>query len=884
MDLTSSSQLIKPCSVQITDLRKMKNQEDHLRGALKESIPSSSRETPPQGACTVLIVPNQEPSNTKGGEPSEGTMLVVNEDGWIKGEPSSPEGQAQPPKGGKSGTDNQQSSDEMSGAESDFDIDENDGDDEDDWVPDPSSDSDFEGDESEDNGGEGREAGNIEPIEVNPDEPLTNEILKKIMEVVYGVPKPNLDTLVLLKEQMDERPKLKLKLLKDLQRGHSIFKKRHRSDQQRIHVVKKQYIQTPSPVPESIESTVPQWTPHQPLTLERATAHLAAQHGKGENNTLPNPPSAPANYRVPNPAMVPVFNILPNAPRASVNILSNTRAPVNILPRTAPAPVHVPGPALAPGLVPAHALPFSQIQLPRIQPGLPHMLQMPQILQMPQMSQTLYRPIAPKPPLLHVAPRTPPQNTVMKKAPDLPAQPKVTAPSSSLPSRTIAVPVLPTLPSAAVTSTSSSSPINPESNVPKNTEKTQETIRFKDESSPQTRAVFMPEKRIVNIPELHPSPTGSLDVLVPVDATGQMKEPFMGIPLDSCKILFNSDSEDEETDTNEATGKDTPSRRSNDPSLPGQSSSPNPQLRISTAPGIPPNPSRIIPPGMVPVGLAPASARPSGVFPSDMFPPGSIPPGMVPIALPPNALHYPVPGPHVKCTCPPGTRPPGPPVHSLLHLQPEDMKKINTVGVYSPAMNHQSGTSDMRNESPSRSPVNDRRAESPGIKIASVRSCKSEENPIGDASPSLKESVDPGESPSKATKEGLGNHPGSLLTVILPKSAKGHYKNKHNSKALFQPSSADLKEVHNPATKVDLGLVWNEISLLRSEIHLIKTKVASDIHNIRTDMEDFVKIVGARLGITPVPQQNKTVQGNERESDGKRKREDHQSSRKQAKV
>ncbi|XP_041473767.1 proteoglycan 4-like [Lytechinus variegatus] len=869
MDLTSSSQLIKPCRVQITDLRKMKNQEDHLRGALEESIPSSSRETPPQGACTVLIVPNQEPSNTtdtKDGEPSEGTMLVVNEDGWIEREPSSPEGKAQPPESGKSGTDNQQSSDEMSGAESDFDIDENDADD-DDWVPDPGSDSDFEGVDDEDNGGEGREAGNIEPIEVNPDEPLTNEILKKIMEVVYGVPKPNLDTLVLLKEQMDERPKLKLKLLKDLQRGHSIFKKRHRSDQQRIHVVKKQYIQTPSPVPESVESTVPQWTPHQPLTLARATAHLAAQQGKGENNTLPYPASAPAIYRVPNPAMVPVSNILPNPPRA----------PVNILPRTAPAPVpvHVPGP----GLVPAHAIPFSQIQLPRIQPGLPQMLKMPQILQMPQ---TVYRPIAPKPPLL--APRTPQQNTVMKKAPDLPAQPKVTAPSSSLPSRTTAVPVLPTLPSAAVTSTSSSSPINPESNVPKNTEKTQETICFKDESSPKTRAVYMPEKRIVNIPELHPSPTGSLDVLVPVDATGQMKEPFMGIPLDSCKILFNSDSEDEGTDTNEATGKDTPSRRSKDPSLPGQSSSPNPQLRVSAAPGIPPNPSRIIPPGMVPVGLAPASARPSGVFPSDMFPPGSIPPGMVPIALPPNALHYPVPGPHIKCTCPPGTRPPGPPVHSLLHLQPEDMKKINTVGVNSPTMNHQSGTSDTRNESPSLSPANDGRAESPGIKIASVRSCKSEEDPSDNASPSLKESVDPGVTPSKATKEGLGNHPGSLLTVILPKSAKEHYKNKLNSKPLFQPSRADLKEVHHPATKVDLGLVWNEISLLRSEIHLIKTKVASDIHNIRTDMEDFVKIVGARLGITPVPQQNKTVPGNEREIDGKRKREDYQSSRKQAKV
>ncbi|XP_785588.2 uncharacterized protein PB18E9.04c [Strongylocentrotus purpuratus] len=823
MDSTSS-QLIKPCRVQITDLRKMKNQEDHFREALDESnqqpsTSSGSGEMQPQGACTVLIVPNQESSTTAGtqeGKPSEGTMLMVSEDGWIEGEPKSPK------------SDNQQSSDDhMSGMESDFDIDENDGEDGD-WIPDPGSDS----DENDGPNSESKEEESTQSGAIDLDEPLTEETLKKIMEVVYGVSTPNVATLGLLKEQMDERPKLKLKLLKDLQRGHSMFKKRLKY---KNVVVKRQLIETPSPVKVHVQKTMPQWAPHQPLTLAKATAHLAAHHSKGESKgSLPDIP--PAQPRLPPPPYV-YRSIAPKQPLQAACLPQNNGV-------------------MNTGLV-----------------------------------------LSTRPSVAMTSSSVPPG--IMNSVPALPTRPSVAMTSNSVPSGIMnSVPALPTRPSVAVTST----PVNPGSNILQDTLKPQTNISFKDMSSPPTRAIFMPENRTVNIPELHPSPAGSLDVLVPVDATGQMKEPFMGIPLDSCNLIFKSDSEEGSPKSNVQSGKDTPSRRSNDenPSVPiqnikqeGRSSFqssplqhlstqsnaalpsagvfPNPQSATSAAPGILPTraplTAGLLPPGMVPVGLAPASARPSGVFPAHMFPPGSIPAGMVPVALPPDALRFPVPGAHVNCTCPSGSRPPGPPVHSLLHLQQEDLNRLSATGTVSPAINHSSETPDKRNESP----LTTNRAESPGIKIASVRSCTSDEDLSDRTSSSSKASAQAGASPSKTATAGMG----LLLTVMLPSSAKERYKHKLNPKSTSNPLTADLKEIHKPATKVDLGMVWNEISLLRTEIQTIKTKVASDIHNIRTDMEEFVKLVGARLGITPqipVTQQNETVQESEGGNDGRRKR------------
>lgn len=807
----------------------MKNQEDQFREALDESnqqpsTSGSSGEMQPQGACTVLIVPNQEPSTTTGtrdGKPSEGTMLMVSEDGWIEGEPKSPK------------SDNQQSSDDhMSGIESDFDIDENDGEDGD-WIPDPGSDS----DENDQPNSENKEEESTQSGAIDLDEPLTEETLKKIMEVVYGVSTPNVATLALLKEQMDERPKLKLKLLKDLQRGHSMFKKRLKY---KNVVVKRQLIETPSPVkvPVHVQKTMPQWAPHQPLTLAKATAHLAAHHSKGESKgSLPDIP--PAQPRLPPPYVY--RSIAPKQPLQAAGLpqkngIMNTGLILPARPTVAMTSSSLPPGSMNTGLV-------------------------------------------------------------------LSTRPSVAMTSSSVPPGVMnSVPALPTRPSVAVPST----PVNPGSNILQDNLKPQTNISFKDMSSPPTRAVFMPENRTVNIPELHPSPAGSLDVLVPVDATGQMKEPFMGIPLDSCNLIFKSDSEEGSPKSNVQSGKDTPSRRSNDENssvpaqnikqegrssfqspplqhlstqsnatLPSAGVFPNPQSATSAAPGILPTraplTAGLLPPGMVPVGLAPASARPSGVFPSHMFPPGSIPAGMVPVALPPDALRFPVPGAHVNCTCPSGSRPPGPPVHSLLHLQQEDLNRLSATGAVSPAINHSSETHDKRNESPLTTNNNNSRAESPGIKIASVRSCTSDEDLSDRTSSSSKASAQAGASPSKTATAGMG----LLLTVMLPSSAKERYKHKLNPESTSNPLTADLKEIHKPATKVDLGMVWNEISLLRTEIQTIKTKVASDIHNIRTDMEEFVKLVGARLGITPqipVTQQNKTVQESEGGNDGGRKR------------
>ncbi|XP_071500798.1 uncharacterized protein [Diadema antillarum] len=779
-------------------------------------------------------------------------------------------------------------------------------------------------------------AGGVVLFDANQE--LTTDVLKGIMKVVYGVSDPNESTLLMLKEQMEERPRLKTKLLRDLHLGHSMFKKRGKNstrardissdkspDGNETPSTSSPYrkVQHPSDVPSSEPSSsispsssssmaasqlqasrvtiaggiksaeasisAVTWSPHQPLTLEKLRAHLATKH---QSHPMTN------------------------------------NGPIRLVP---PQTCHLINPRVM------HTIPSMQSQ----HPGTSSAQQFAQSTQSVQ----------PNP-----------------------------IPASQL-----------------------------------------GRIRFIDNAVPTPHAVFLPQSRTVNIPELKAGPPGSMDVLVPVDASGQMKPPFVGIPLRTCRIEFTPDKSEPSHEQSSSTS--APVHQENPPnavqgaesleegrstsilapctSTPGvpkstaeninrnlnntvQSAQPalHPQttansqpivVNRNTPPGMAPGvlPSRVAPPvlppgvapAMLPPGVAPAVLPPGILPPPPSLPPGTVPPGMVPIGVLPAGM---VPGGQI----PPGLLPPGvvtvslPPRHTALvgaplgpfsRLQvpnqqacPQNQQPVQQTRCMSPKEN--TSASSVVNNTTSiscvptsrayqvdNSPVETsldnssgvttpcvpqleksgeqieilnvhslsgrekgrkattkssekeaqvtRNGVSPAPKVAAGQSDANNDRSEGHEGASTSKLIkeEPTSPINESRPEGNCNHPGELLKVILPSSARAHYQH------LLDPSSSssnlqkDQQEISKPVSRVDLGLLWNEINFLRSEMQFIKTSVAVDIHEIKAEIEEFMKMVAERLGIRSPASTNVQDQdhnGNKR----KEKEQENEPNKKRAKV
>ena len=509
---------------------------------------------------------------------------------------------------------------------------------------------------------------------------LTPDILKRIMKVVYCVDSPNEDTLSLLKEQMEERPKLKIKLLKDLQLGKTMFKEKSRRRRRKKAQDMSTAVPTIVKIPanrekptttgqsSSVEGSGP-WNPHQPLTLALATAHVAAQkHEKGDYEGYV-PRFRPIAPKSPFPGGHPRYYPVVPRPKTFVPKPNTVVNPVlkKDYPKLRPiAPkTSIPGPDPVsikddPRLVRMKANNSMTIQV-----DLSSGYQMNETANVPTHKSA--SDVYPRGRSQTIKQGNIPQTTSQRK-PDVSINDKV----------------------------ESQQPLIPPGN-----------IRLLDQSLPQDRAIFMPEKKTVNIPHLAPCPPNTLDVLVPVDVQGQMKPPFMAIPLDSCNLVFSSkehkSSQEEESVTREtaiheaessakplhepnnnktsssdndtesstvldavnaSTSSNQPGTSKSGAELPGAGVFPNApfpskapeQAPFTIAPKILPPPALppgIVPPGMVPVGLVP------GGFPSGAFPREMLPPGVVPMTIPTNilpqqgALHpHALSHPHSMCTCP----------------------------------------------------------------------------------------------------------------------------------------------------------------------------------------------------------------------------------------